>query len=159
MIDELESLRQQLAASEAREKNYREEVVKLSYDLANAYSEREAAFQCQADLKEQLAKEWQLHDDTKRQLAESENLRVGVEFGMDCADAEAVRLRQQLAAKDEEIERLRTGDTCARACEGMAYRIEARNLKQQLAAKDATINRLNQEKLDLLTEIAKKELK
>jgi len=28
-----------------------------------------------------------------------------------------------LAAKDAEIERLRTGDTCARACEGMAFRI------------------------------------
>jgi hypothetical protein len=68
-LDEIESLQQQLAASEAREQNYREEVVKLSYDLANAYGEREAAVQGQADLKEQLAKEWQLHDDTKRKLA------------------------------------------------------------------------------------------
>lgn len=64
-----------------------------------------AAFAAAYELREQLAKEWQLHDDTKRQLA----------------------------AKDEEISRLRTGDTCARACEGMAYRIEARNLKRQLA--------------------------
>jgi len=54
---EICDLEQQLAASEAREKNYREEVVKLSYDLANAYSEREVAVQGLADLKEQLAKE------------------------------------------------------------------------------------------------------
>ena len=33
----------------------------------------------------------------RQQLAESENLRQGVEFGMDCANAESVRLRQQLA--------------------------------------------------------------
>lgn len=39
----------------------------------------------------------------------------------------AVRMRQ-ISALCDEIERLRTGDTCGRQCEGTAYRIEARRL-------------------------------
>ena len=47
---------------------------------------------------------------------------------------------KKLAAKVAEIAMLRTGDTCARQCEGTAYRIEARSLKRQLAAKDAVLH-------------------
>lgn len=45
----------------------------------------------------------------------------------------AVRMRQ-ISALCDEIERLRTGDTCARQCEGTAYRIELRRLKRDLLA-------------------------
>lgn len=36
------------------------------------------------------------------------------------------------AEMDEMIANLRDGDTCARQCEGMAYRIEARRLRAAL---------------------------
>ena len=42
---------------------------------------------------------------------------------------EAAKEMKQQAA---EIARLRTGDTCARMCEGAAYRIEARQLRALL---------------------------
>lgn len=52
----------------------------------------------------------------------------------------AVRMRQ-ISALCDEVERLRSenallrsGDTCARQCEGMAYRIEARRLAARIAA-------------------------
>ncbi len=54
--------------------------------------------------------------------------------------SENEQLKQQLSAAQQEIAALRTGDTCARHCEGTAYRIEARRLKsenEQLKAKVA----------------------
>lgn len=42
--------------------------------------------------------------------------------------------KRDLAAAQSQIEMLRNGDTCARHCEGTAYRIEARRLAHDLAA-------------------------
>ena len=53
---------------------------------------------------------------------------------LEWATKDVLEMRKQLSAKDAEIAMLRTGDTCARQCEGTAYRIEARSLKRQLAA-------------------------
>ena len=57
-----------------------------------------------ASLKEQHKADeeqfWSLSNEVielKAQLVESENLRKGVELGMDCANAEAIRLREHLA--------------------------------------------------------------
>lgn len=36
---------------------------------------------------------------------------------------------EALEAQRDEIERLRSGDTCGRQCEGTAYRIEARQMR------------------------------
>jgi hypothetical protein len=43
--------------------------------------------------------------------------------------AQVYAYHKALTAAADEIDRLRTGDTCGRACEGMAYRIEARRLR------------------------------
>ena len=42
------------------------------------------------------------------------------------------QLRADLAASQAECERLRDGDTCARQCEGTAYRIEAQKFRRAL---------------------------
>jgi hypothetical protein len=55
-------------------------------------------------MKRQLDEAWQEIAVLKGQLAESENLRTGVELGMDCANAEAVRLRKQLVMLRDAIE-------------------------------------------------------
>ncbi len=45
---------------------------------------------------------------------------------------EKTNLHNKIAEQAAEIALLRTGDTCARMCEGTAYRIEARQLKAQV---------------------------
>lgn len=54
------------------------------------------------------------------------------------------RIRELVA----ENERLRTGDTCARACEGMAYRIEARRLQSEVDRLSAAITKAHAEATD-----------
>ena len=46
------------------------------------------------------------------------------------------------------IERLRDGDTCARQCEGTAYRIEARRLRSALQRLTTAVGDLAVEKAD-----------
>lgn len=43
----------------------------------------------------------------------------------------ASALRAHAESLQAEVERLRTGDTCGRQCEGTAYRIEARQQKNR----------------------------
>ena len=50
----------------------------------------------------------------------------------ECIKAQRAELLGKVERQAAEIERLRTGDTCARMCEGTAYRIEARNLSAQV---------------------------
>lgn len=46
--------------------------------------------------------------------------------------AEVQELHAAIAASQAECERLRTGDTCARMCEGTAYRTEAQKFRRAL---------------------------
>lgn len=47
------------------------------------------------------------YDELEKQARESENIRKGVEAGLDCANAELGRIRQQLAAFQKDAERYR----------------------------------------------------
>lgn len=80
-------------------------------------------------------------DETIRlQDAEIERLRAdldavasalpGVRY-MDPPDGGSVSLAEQVRRMSAEIDMLRTGDTCARHCEGQAYRHEAQRLKRE----------------------------
>lgn len=60
----------------------------------------------------------------------------------------------KIAALEAENAALRTGDTCARMCEGQAYRIEARRLKGENAA----LQELLQEARDVCYRAAEDEL-
>lgn len=54
--------------------------------------------------------------------------------------SQIVWLEGRVKELEEVIERLRTGDTCARQCEGTAYRIKAQDLKRE---RDALLRAVN----------------
>ena len=69
-------------------------------------------------------------ESTRIKIADDEITRLRAELAK--VTWQRNEAQADLAASRVECERLRTGDTCARQCEGTAYRIEAQKFKRAL---------------------------
>jgi chromosome segregation ATPase len=116
----IKSLRQQLADRD-------EQISDLTISSDTYFAERNSA----RDVWRRASKD---RDELRQQLTESENLRAGIEMGMDCANAEVVRLREQVAERNAELKRINHALNDVRVDLTITASEAITELRQQLAA-------------------------